>query len=273
MGLFDDDFDESAFGADDDSLDFGSNSNGFGDNSDSFGSFDDSGGFGDNGNNSLFSGDADDTNPLTDGSLFDTSDGSSPVMDDGLRLGGNEPTTRNSKKTAIIAIGVGVGIIVVVFILASILLKDKDEDKPTGTVTHNVISVDPNSTNANVNTANGNDVMGEGQKRTQTQVVTQSSNNTDWVRLDDTSGISFNTDYIPAVFVVTGVEHYALKADPNGNLEIKTELTGSISGYSGTYKLTVPYSKGCKLSNGMSFDVQVEIGSYKGKSVIGDIIF
>lgn len=264
MGLFDDDFDSSAFGDDNDSLDFGDNDLNFGDSGSQ------------NGENSLFGGDADDSNPLTDGSLFDTGDTSDTTggNDGDLRLGGNDAPVR-SKKTALIAIGVGVGILTLVFILASVLLnKDKEEDKPTGQVTHNVTSVDPNASGNNQGETSGdaNAIMNDGPKRTQNNQVSASSSN-DWVRLDDSSGISFNKDYSSLQFTITGIEHYALRTDPNGNLEVRTELTGSISGYAGTYKLIVPYSKGCQLKTGMTFDVNVQVGEFKGKSVIGDIVF
>lgn len=271
MGLFDDDFDSSAFGDDNDSLDFGDNSLDFGDNDLNFGDSDSQGG-----ENSLFGGDADDSNPLTDGSLFDTGDTpDTPSGNDGeLRLGGNDAPVK-SKKTALIAIGVGVGILTLVFILASVLLnKDKEEDKPTGQVTHNVTNVDPNASgnNQGENSGNANDIMNDGPKRTQNNQVSASSS-TDWISFDDSAGISFNKDYSSLQFTITGIEHFALRTDPNGNLEVKTELTGSISGYAGTYKLTVPYSKGCQLKTGMTFDVSVQVGEFKGKSVIGDIVF
>ncbi len=270
MGLFDDDFDNSefnnddgSFGFGDDSLDFGNDNSGFEDSSSSGGS--------------LFDDSSTDSNPLTDGSLFDTGDSNDMQPNDGLRLGGEVPTQGGSKKTALIAIAVGVGILIIVFILASVLLKDKKEDAPTGNVTHNITNVDPNSSGNNQgNNGNANDIMNEGQKRNQStgaQTGAISNGTNDWIKLDNAYNVTFNESYIDSKFVVTEIHHYALKVDPNGNLEVKTELTGSISGYSGTYKLTVPYSKGSKLSIGMTFDVKVQIGDYNGKSVIGDIIF
>lgn len=290
MGFFDDnDFDDSQFGDGDDSLSFDDNSLDFGGDSIDFGgddgdfgvdsNFGADGDFGDSDNNvdssnQLFDDSTEDSNPLTDGSLFDTGDDG---MTSGVPNGGGES---GSKKTALIAIAVGVVIIILVFIIASAIMhKNKKDDTPKGSVTHNITDVNTNNSGQSNNNGNANNIMNEGPKRTesgqqQTPQGHQSSSGTsDWTKLDGASGIVFNDGYNDAIFTVTGIEHYALRADPNGNLEVKTELTGSISGYSGTYKLTVPYSKGSKLTTGMTFDIQIQVGDFKGKSVIGDIIF
>ena len=43
------------------------------------------------------------------------------------------------------------------------------------------------------------------------------------------------------------------------------------SWFTGTYTLEIPYSKGTKLHIGDSFKVKVQIGEYKGKTVVDGI--
>lgn len=91
-----------------------------------------------------------------------------------------------------------------------------------------------------------------------------------WISIDKTE-IDFSEEYVSAKFLITGIEHVARVVDEGNNLEIKTILTGSISGYTGTYKLDIPYYLGCQLVTEKSFDVQVQVGKFNGKTVIGNI--
>lgn len=91
-----------------------------------------------------------------------------------------------------------------------------------------------------------------------------------WISIDKTE-IDFSEEYVSAKFLITGIEHVARVVDEGNNLEIKTILTGSISGYTGTYKLDIPYYLGCRLVTEKSFDVQVQVGKFNGKTVIGNI--
>lgn len=91
-----------------------------------------------------------------------------------------------------------------------------------------------------------------------------------WISIDKTE-IDFSEEYVSAKFLITGIEHVARVVDEGNNLEIKTILTGSISGYTGTYKLDIPYYLGCQLVTEKSFDVQVQVGKFNGKKVIGNI--
>lgn len=103
--------------------------------------------------------------------------------------------------------------------------------------------------------------------------VTQPSTNSysdGWISIDKTE-IDFSEEYVSAKFLITGIEHVARVVDEGNNLEIKTILTGSISGYTGTYKLDIPYYLGCQLVTEKSFDVQVQVGKFNGKTVIGNI--
>lgn len=92
-----------------------------------------------------------------------------------------------------------------------------------------------------------------------------------WTKFDNADGLTFNEEYISAVFTVTGVKHYLNVVDNEKNLMVKTVITGSLSGFIGAYEMDIPYSKGCRLSIGNTFDVEVQVGNSNGKTVVGEI--
>ena len=94
-----------------------------------------------------------------------------------------------------------------------------------------------------------------------------------WTEIEDDAQIAYNNSYSELTFTITGIKHYARSVDVNNNLVIKTTLTGSISGLSGTYSLDIPYNKGTKLVVGNQFTVQVLLGQYNGKTVVCDIVY
>lgn len=153
------------------------------------------------------------------------------------------------KQAAIIA-SVGIFVIVLAFVLVRGLTSDKGKDK------HN--------TTQQTQSANT-------QGNQQSVQNTQSSSTNDWKRFDKAAGLEFSTEYMEATFTITGISHYVKVADDAGSLEVKTELTGSISGLTGTYNLEVPYYKGCQLSKLDKFNVKVQVGDYNGKFVVGEI--
>ena len=105
----------------------------------------------------------------------------------------------------------------------------------------------------------------------QQPVQSSTSQTNGWTNITDAKGLRFNDTYVSAVFTITGINHYAKVVDAANNLEIKSVLTGNISGYQGTYEVEVPYSKGIQLSTGMVFNVKVQVGEFNGKVVIGEI--
>ena len=75
-----------------------------------------------------------------------------------------------------------------------------------------------------------------------------------------------------STFSVTAIKHYVKVIDNSNNIELKTVLYGALAGFTGTYELEIPYSKGSKLNIGDYFTVSVQIGSMpNGKTIIGDI--
>lgn len=127
--------------------------------------------------------------------------------------------------------------------------------------------------NEQVNTVNGNNDI----KSSQTQQSTSNSreklkeNNLTWTEITNNEAIEFAQNSTELVFTVTGIKHYARAVDTNNNLMVKTTLTGSLSGLAGSFNLDIPYDKGCRLVVGSEFAVQVQLGTYNGKTVVGEI--
>lgn len=112
------------------------------------------------------------------------------------------------------------------------------------------------------------------QQQPQQQVVIK--NNTDW---QDATGATF-TEGIEATarFTVTDYKMYMRRAgSENDPLEVRVEVWGSISGYSGLYKLDVPYATIAAKTyfetqgNQLAFDVVFKVGTSKNNKVIYDI--
>lgn len=150
------------------------------------------------------------------------------------------------KRTALTIIAIGV--ILLLLVLSFMRIFGGGKKKPTDTPVNNNQTVVNNE-------------------------VTQPSANSysdGWVSIDKTE-IAFSEEYVPTQFFITGIEHVARVVDEENNLEIKTILTGSIYGYPGTYKLDIPYYLGYPLVTEKPFDVQVQVGKFNGKTVIGNI--
>lgn len=105
----------------------------------------------------------------------------------------------------------------------------------------------------------------------QVQTVNNSSNtgSTEWTEIGDSEQVLFAGERVESMFTVTKIRHLARVT--SGEIEIKTELTGTLSGYTGTYKLYVPYDKGTSINVGNSFKVSLLVGEYGENTVIGDI--
>lgn len=103
-----------------------------------------------------------------------------------------------------------------------------------------------------------------------TTAVNTATSSNDWVEISGEEEVENITEQ-QVMFTVTGIRHLAKK---NGNeMQLKTELTGYLSGYSGTYILDVPYSKGKQLNSGMSFNVSISVGSYNNSIIVEEVYY
>lgn len=257
---------------DDDGFDFGGdNSGGFGDD---FGDTSGNGGFGDDFSSSTGNGGFDDDNAFADNS--------NQFSDSVSNLGGQNQFQDNSnneqhglKKQAILCIVLGIVLLVVIFIVASVI-KNKSNSTDVADNTNIESTVQNNvQQNADVNVDNimssDNSNIGQSSDTTQNVITNKQDDDFVWTIITDSEEVQFNSEYTDMTFTVTNIEHKARVTDTNNNLVVKTTLQGSISGLSGTYELDVPYNKGVKLVVGNSFTVHVQLGTYNGKTVVGEI--
>lgn len=92
-----------------------------------------------------------------------------------------------------------------------------------------------------------------------------------WTEIDPDTGLKFS-EPIPGDFTPTNVRHY-VKTTTTGEMEIKSIVTGSISGLTGTYELEIPYSQGCLLKRGQYFSITYRISEINGQQIISDIVY
>lgn len=211
--------------------------------------------------------DLDDLGGSSAGDSFDSFDNSTSIGNGGDSPAGSfddfsNPDSDNSdnggspKKTAIKVAALGIGIIVVAFLLVGIINKVSSGAKAEITGSNNTQTTQQTTSN----------------QSNQSQQSTATSNG--WVKFTEASGLTFATNYTDATFTITDINHYVKVVDSENNVEVKTVLTGSLSGFIGTYELEVPYYKGIKLNIGNHFDVKVQIGKTSGgKMVVGEIAY
>lgn len=244
MGLFDNDtqgnngFDVNGFSTD------GLDSDGFDDNDTGFGDMFSGGQVGDGGFDS-------------DGGDFDLTQN-------------NQQPGRKTTKAGIIALAVGIAGVLAVILIAGAVSKGSKEEGSGNT---------QQTTQTRVS-QRVDGIMGENAderepviEQSNSNVSNKNNDNEGWVSIGNNEVIEFSTEYKSLIFLITDIEHYAKAVDSNSNLVVKTTLTGSLSGLSGTYTLDVPYSKGSRLVIGDEFAVKVQFGTFGGKKVIGEICY
>ena len=193
---------------------------------------------------------------------FDTSDDESDDFDG---LSNTELADKKAtKKVSFIAIICGVVLIVAVFLLVGFINKLSNKPKENTNKDNTSISEQVNQNNKSEQSNNGQVNYPSTQNQNQ-------SNKQDWITFSSADGLTFSDEYVDSTFSVTSIKHYVKVVDGD-NLMVKTVLTGALSGFTGTYEIEVPFSKGSLLSVGKSFAVSVQIGTNSsGKTVIGEI--
>lgn len=183
---------------------------------------------------------------------------------------------QGTKKQSIVLIIVGIVALVIVLIVASVI-SNRASKKDTTTVQNNTNTTQVVQQDNNVNV---DDIVNDGNNSQSQQNQTSNQQNVitnkvdddfTWTLITDNEQVQFNSEYSDMTFTITSIEHKARAVDTNNNLVVITTLQGSISGLSGTYELDIPYNKGVKLVVGNSFTVHVQLGTYNGKTVVGEI--
>lgn len=191
------------------------------------------------------------------------------------------------KKNSLVIIIVGVILVIAVIFIASKVIKHNDSgeqanaqneqtDIDTETYDNDEYSNedeyydDTNSDDVN-NDYESDDDVNDNAQNNQTIYENSYDEGLKWVEVSNSENIEFKKELVSAKFTVTNIKHLARAVDTNNNLVIETRILGGISGLSGTYELYVPYDRGSKLNIGDVFDIKYQLGSYNGKTVVGDI--
>lgn len=106
-----------------------------------------------------------------------------------------------------------------------------------------------------------------------TNYTDSKNSGTSWRAFDVDEEIEFVADKVKCSFTITNIAHQVRVVPNTDEIQVKSILTGNLSGFTGSYQLEVPYSKGCHLSIGKTFDVEVEIGKRENFVVIGTITY
>lgn len=173
-------------------------------------------------------------------------------------------------KTAIIAIIIGLVIIASAFMVMRVIQGKAKQASPGASGDNkNIPKVTENVNNGNAVGNNNNEAVNNASSQNQNQQVVEDTSG--WKAFTTADNINFNTEYVDSIFTVTNIKNYVKIVDSESNLIVKTILTGSLSGFIGTYELELPYSKGSQLLAGNSFKVKVQLGKFNNKVVVGEI--
>lgn len=261
---------------------FDDDDNGF-DDFDDFG-FDDSNNGANNGSDNLESLDSFDDSSFDDSSNdFDSSSGDFSNSDDLLSgddtaLGNDLDSQGGLKKTAVIMIIIGVIVVIGVFCLARVILKKDDVPQPQVTQSASTNAV--TQPLVQQTTVNAQEIMGGNNTQSNagssdiavgnTGSSIENYNDSYWISINGADQMVFSEPQ-EVEFRITDIKHYIAKAEGSDNYVVKSTLQGSLAGYSGTFHLDVPYEKGTLLQVGQQFTVYITVGTWNGKTVIGEI--
>lgn len=169
-------------------------------------------------------------------------------------------------KTAIISIVVGFIVVLVAFFgMKMIASKGQANVSTTNSATSSNVKDNSNNVNAVANKDVGNKI--------DMSSSNSSENKNDWKTFEASDEIVFNEDYVDSIFTVVSTKNYVKVVNSENELLVKTVVTGSLSGFTGTYELELPYEKGSQLLPGNNFKVEVQLGSFKEKIVVGEIVY
>lgn len=181
-----------------------------------------------------------------------------------------ENKEKDGKGIAVKIIVAGVVGLFVILILARIFLGNKSANSEADASSNKEWTQSSTVVEEN-NASDKNESAKEILNNSESSSYSDSNYNSGYTEITGEDDIELNDNLSDLTFTITDIKHYA-KSDET-TLRVKTVLKGAISGYTGTYELEVPYSKGIKLSIGDSFNVKCRLGSYNGKNVIEEISY
>lgn len=190
---------------------------------------------------------------LPDNSVSDTSDENTNHIDrvdfDSFNQDRPQSNEQNNKQVAKFAIIVGIIVFIIALVFIGIANKDDEiETKAPDTQSNNT----QNNSKPVENT--------QGQENT--------INN--WVSLSGDDNVNF-VKLVKSNITITDKSSFALQN--KDTIQLKTIISGNISGLIGTYEIEVSYSQGLKINIGDTKDIEYELGEYGANKtkVVGKI--
>ena len=172
----------------------------------------------------------------------------------------DEPRPPVDKKRRLIIGGIGLAIVIVVFTVAGLVKASREKG---GEVVYENETIAVNPSDSQVKT-----VETPVQQPIQQPVQQQVQYNDGWTVIDADKNVDLSSE-VSGVFTVTAVKHMARS---NGSeTEVKTIVSGSISGLTGKYELELPYSLARFLTVGNTLKLKYKIGQINGNSIISDL--
>ena len=168
----------------------------------------------------------------------------------------DEPRPPVDKKRRLIIGGIGLAIVIVVFTVAGLVKASREKG---GEVVYENETIAVNPSDSQVKTV---------ETPVQQPIQQQVQYNDGWTTIDADKNVDLRSE-VSGVFTVTSVKHMARS---NGNeTEVKTIVSGSISGLTGKYELELPYSLARFLTVGNTLKLKYKIGQINGNSIISDL--
>ena len=168
----------------------------------------------------------------------------------------DEPRPPVDKKRRLIIGGIGLAIVIVVFTVAGLVKASREKG---GEVVYENETIAVNPSDSQVKTV---------ETPVQQPIQQQVQYNDGWITIDADKNVDLSSE-VSGVFTVTSVKHMARS---NGNeTEVKTIVSGSISGLTGKYELELPYSLARFLTVGNTLKLKYKIGQINGNSIISDL--
>ena len=168
----------------------------------------------------------------------------------------DEPRPPVDKRRRLIIGGIGLAIVIVVFTVAGLVKASREKG---GEVVYENETIAVNPSDSQVKTA---------ETPVQQPIQQQVQYNDGWTTIDADKNVDLSSE-VSGVFTVTSVKHMARS---NGNeTEVKTIVSGSISGLTGKYELELPYSLARFLTVGNTLKLKYKIGQINGNSIISDL--
>lgn len=171
----------------------------------------------------------------------------------------DDKTTK--KKIALFSIGLGIVVLIVGAIIANIATKSRqhrtNELNQTYTAEYETQAKEVKTTKKNDENVSINQ-----------PAITTDSNQ--WIEVDLSEPIKFQAT-ISSDFTVTSIKHYAKITNSNNDRCLRTIVTGSISGLTGTYELEVPTDKAQNLKIGSIFAVEYGMSDKGEYKIIGAV--